>query len=98
MGTRSVKPKDSVIAGANLKPPQAGFESRLEAALRTWRLTEARRRNLPAFRIFNDRTLRALAARCPVTTQEFMAVTGNGISTFEKYGKDISRLLRENGS
>lgn len=96
-GTARTKPKASAMPGANLKPAEAGLKFRLDAALRAWRLTEARRQRLPAFRIFNDRTLRALATRRPVTTQEFLAVTGIGVSKFEKYGKDISRVLRENG-
>ena len=65
--------------------------------LRVWRLIEARRRGLPAFRIFNDRTLRALAISRPLTTQELLAVPGVGISTVEKYGADIYRVVRENG-
>jgi superfamily II DNA helicase RecQ len=82
---------------ATAKGLEAGLESRLEAALRVWRLVEARRRGLPAFRIFNDRTLTALATSRPVTTQELLAVPGIGISTVEKYGRDIYRVLRENG-
>ncbi len=82
---------------ANVKRSEDGTEARLEAALRAWRLTEARRRGLPAFRIFSDRTLRDLAASHPVTSEELLAIPGIGISTLEKYGKDISRVLRENG-
>jgi len=83
---------------AKAKGLEGGKESRLEAALRAWRLAEARRRGLPAFRIFNDRTLRALATSRPVTAQELLAIPGIGISTQEKYGRDICRVLRENGS
>ena len=79
------------------KGSEAGMDSRLEAALRVWRLVEARRRGLPAFRIFSDRTLRALATSRPVTSQELLAVPGIGTSTLEKYGRDIYSVLRENG-
>jgi superfamily II DNA helicase RecQ len=44
-------------------PPER--QARLEQALRAWRLTEAKRRNMPAFRIFGDRTLRNIASTCP---------------------------------
>ena len=71
--------------------------ARLEAALRAWRLAEARRRGLPAFCIFSDRTLRALAASRPATTEDLLAVPGIGISKLEKYGRDICRVLRGNG-
>ena len=76
---------------------EAASDSRLEAALRVWRLVEARRRGVPAFRIFSDRTLRALATSRPGTSEELLAVPGIGISTVEKYGMDIYRVLRENG-
>ena len=79
------------------KGPEAEMDIRLEAALRDWRLVEARRRGVPAFRILSDRTLRALAASHPVTTQELLAVPGIGSSTVAKYGTNICRVLRENG-
>jgi superfamily II DNA helicase RecQ len=81
---------------AKAEGSEVRISSRLEAALRVWRLIEARRRGLPAFRIFNDRTLRALAITRPLTTQELLAVPGIGISTVEKYGADIYRVVREN--
>jgi len=52
---------------------------------------------VPAFRIFSDRTLRALATSRPGTSEELLAVPGIGISTVEKYGMEIYRVLRENG-
>ena len=45
--------------------PTPDRQARLEQALRAWRLTEAKRRNMPAFRIFGDRTLRNIASTCP---------------------------------
>ena len=84
-------------AAANAKGVESRNEARLEAALRAWRLAEARRRGLPAFRIFNDRTLRALAASRPATTEGLLAIPGIGISKLEKYGRDICRVLRGNG-
>jgi len=82
---------------AHGKGAGAATHSRLEAALRIWRLGEARRRGVPAFRIFNDRTLRALAMMRPGTAQELLAIPGFGIRTVEKYGTEICRVLRENG-
>jgi len=82
---------------AKAKGSETGRDSRLEAALRIWRLIEARRRGLPAFRIFSDRALKALATSRPRTAQELLAVPGIGISIVEKYGRNIYRVLRENG-
>ena len=68
----------------------------LEGALREWRRSEARRRGVPAFRIFSDKTLAVIAKQRPLTTQELLAISGIGIATVEKYGKEIYRLVNDN--
>jgi len=94
---KAPKSEAATKASAFAKGSDAATDSRLEAALRAWRLIEARRRGLPAFRIFNDRTLKALAADRPATNQELLTITGMGLSAVKKYGRDIFRVLRENG-
>lgn len=66
---------------------------RLEQALRAWRLAEAKRRKMPAFRIFGDRTLRNIASSCPTSDSALLAVPGIGMSTVEKYGTQIYHLV-----
>jgi superfamily II DNA helicase RecQ len=73
------------------------MDIRLEAALRNWRLVEARRLGLPAFRILSDRSLRALATSHAMTTQALLAIPGIGANTVAKYGTNICRVLRESG-
>jgi superfamily II DNA helicase RecQ len=75
------------------RPPEAEPNSQLEAALRAWRLAEAKQRGVPAFRIFSDQVLRALLSRRPATARELLAIPGIGISTVEKYGAQIYRIL-----
>jgi superfamily II DNA helicase RecQ len=72
-------------------PPER--QARLEQALRAWRLTEAKRRNMPAFRIFGDRTLRGIASSCPRSDSALLAVPGIGMGTVEKYGAQIFHLV-----
>ncbi|HUQ93994.1 MAG TPA: DNA topoisomerase 3 [Bryobacteraceae bacterium] len=73
------------------RQPQA--DTRVEEALRQWRLAEAKRRGVPAFRIFSDQALKAVAANRPGTAAELMAIPGIGIHTVEKYGAQLYRLL-----
>jgi DNA topoisomerase-3 len=77
-------------AGAEVVPER---QARLEQALRAWRLAEAKRRNMPAFRIFGDRTLRNIASTCPRSDSDFLAVPGIGMGTVEKYGAQIYHLI-----
>ncbi len=70
-----------------------GQASPIEEALRAWRLAEAKRRGVPAFRIFSDSTLRAIAEARPQTAGELLAISGIGIHTIEKYGAQIYRIV-----
>jgi superfamily II DNA helicase RecQ len=65
----------------------------LEEALRTWRLTEARRRGIPAFRIFTDQALRAMVSKRPETDRELLAIPGIGMTTVKQYGPQIYRII-----
>ena len=58
---------------------------------------EAKRRGVPAFRIFTDQALRAIAASRPATARELLSVPGIGLSVVEKYGAQIFRILHEAG-
>jgi DNA topoisomerase-3 len=77
-------------------PARSPANSGLEEALRTWRLKEARRLGVPAFRVLTDRTLHAIAAARPTTASELLAIPGIGIATVEKYGHQLYRILNNN--
>ncbi|MDR5730124.1 MAG: DNA topoisomerase 3 [Terriglobia bacterium] len=79
-------------AGARVSEPKA--EIRIEQALRAWRLSEAKRRDIPAFRIFSDRALRGIAATGPKNDAELLAVPGIGMSMVKQYGAQIHRLIK----
>ena len=69
-------------------------DQRLEEGLRKWRLAEAKKLGVPAFRVLTDRALRAIAENRPGTASELLAIPGMGISTVEKYGAYIYRLVQ----
>ncbi len=74
--------------------PQTEFDEVLAAALRAWRLSEARKFGMPAFRVFPDRTLRALAEQQPRNESELLAVKGVGPGLTKKYGQKILSIVR----
>ena len=80
---------------ARTPPAPVSTDSGVEDALRAWRLVEAKRHGVPAFRILTDQTLKAIAANRPATAAELLAIPGIGISTVEKYGAQLYRLLHE---
>jgi superfamily II DNA helicase RecQ len=76
-------------------PPPSPAASGIEQKLRVWRMAEAKRRGLPPFRVFSDQALKAMVAKRPGSAAELLAIPGIGISTVEKYGAAIYRLLHE---
>uniref|UniRef100_Q01NZ0 ATP-dependent DNA helicase RecQ n=1 Tax=Solibacter usitatus (strain Ellin6076) TaxID=234267 RepID=Q01NZ0_SOLUE len=95
-GRTRKKPKAKVKAAAPAKRKRAANAPDLEDTLRKWRLAEAKRRGVPAFRIFSDQALAAIAANRPATAAELLAIPGMGISNVEKYGAQLYRLLAAN--
>jgi superfamily II DNA helicase RecQ len=100
-GKKPGKSKGSRAATVPTKPatkeragPLAGSnQHRIEQALRAWRLSEAKRRRVPAFRIFGDRALLSIAATGPANEAELLAVQGIGAGIVKKYGAQIFRLV-----
>ena len=55
-------------------------------SLRALRKRLADERQVPAYVVFSDRTLQGLAARRPLTRDEFLEVHGVGQKKLEQYG------------
>jgi len=64
-------------------------------ALREWRLARARADEVPAYVVFNDRTLAELVARTPRTLAELAAVPGIGPAKLERYGAELLAQLAD---
>jgi ATP-dependent DNA helicase RecQ len=67
----------------------------LFAALRRWRLAEARAQGVPPYVIFHDATLAAIARGRPATLGELAAVPGVGATKLERYGSMVLDMLGE---
>src|SRR3954452_15945593 len=92
-GDRRKQPKAGaeVIQQPVSKRPPAG----LEEALRTWRLQEAKRRSLPAFRIFNDRVLKSILDDLPRSSNQLSGISGIGSSLIKQYGNQICHVVNQ---
>jgi DNA topoisomerase-3 len=69
--------------------------SRLSESLRRLRLAEARRRGIPAFRIFSDKVLDSIAADRPATSAALLQIKGVGPALSKNYGGKILRVVGE---
>ena len=65
---------------------------RLAARLRDWRKAEASKRGWPPYLILLDRTLELIAAHCPRTPNELLAISGVGQAKLDRFGEAILEL------
>ncbi len=72
-------------------------DAELIRALRSWRVSEARRRKVPAFLVINDHVLQTIATKKPKSQAELLAISGFGPRLAAKYGLKILSLV-EKGS
>jgi ATP-dependent DNA helicase RecQ len=63
------------------------------AALKAWRAEVARAHNLPAYVIFHDATLAAIAALAPQSLRELEGISGIGAKKLEAYGEEVLRVV-----
>jgi ATP-dependent DNA helicase RecQ len=66
-------------------------------ALKAWRGQVARAHNLPAYVIFHDATLAAIAALAPRTLDDLQGISGMGAKKLEAYGTEVLRVLGARG-
>ena len=95
--TAHAAPKKARRAAA---PPAAAANLGQDAQVRfinlkAWRAEVAREHNLPAYVIFHDATLAAIAERCPSTLEDLQGISGMGAKKLEAYGADVLRVVRD---
>ena len=102
-GEQAVRLRESVSAPAAARSRREKAPARASAAqatldvtaqarfdaLRAWRAGVAREHNLPAYVIFHDATLAAIAARAPDSLADLQGVSGIGVAKLEKYGEAV---------
>jgi ATP-dependent DNA helicase RecQ len=86
--TPSAKPAAAAVAAGLTEAGQARF-----AALKAWRAEVAREHNLPAYVIFHDATLAAIAALDPHSLDDLQSVSGIGAKKLQAYGQEVLRVV-----
>lgn len=68
-------------------------DSPLYIELKQWRADTAREQGVPAYIVFNNRTLAAIATQHPTTHDELLDVSGIGPTKAERYGNELLELI-----
>ena len=86
-------PKPSTRRGSPIRPSPSAQEIEADEAvveaLRAWRLERARSDGVPAYVVFDNKTMTAIAAAEPQTLEQLAAVPGIGPTRLESYGDEI---------
>ncbi len=89
-GSRGRNLRQRVVA-SEVMLPLAARETL--AALKAWRAEVAKAHNLPAYVIFHDATLRAIAERQPAQLSDLNGIPGLGQKKLEAYGTEVLRIV-----
>ncbi|MGI8457492.1 MAG: ATP-dependent DNA helicase UvrD2 [Propionibacteriaceae bacterium] len=73
----------------------ATYDEQTVEALRDWRRAKAKEQSLPAFCIFTDATLIAIAEARPSSGSELTRIGGIGTAKMEKYGAELIAILAQ---
>ena len=91
-GSKAKRSATSAAKTANAALDAAG-EHRF-ASLKAWRAEVAREHNLPAYVIFHDATLIAIAQRNPQQLSDLDGISGIGAKKLTAYGDEVLRTVR----
>jgi hypothetical protein len=91
---RSLTPQSSTKA-RRVSGPISEADAGLYNVLKAWRLEQARADKVPAFVVFNDRTLEELSSVRPSTVVELLAVSGIGPAKVDRYGDQILAIIEQ---
>jgi RecQ family ATP-dependent DNA helicase len=85
---KAVRPKTLV--------PTSPQEVKLFEKLKEWRLREARKKGVPAFRIAADSLLLGILEDRPLTEEDLLAISGVGSAFIKRYAEDVLAIVRAN--
>ncbi len=88
--------KKRSAANQESSPELGAQQQELEKGLRAWRKSEAAKTGKPAFLIFGDGVLRAIASAGPTSLAELSRVAGIGQNKLDLYGAVLVAICRGN--
>ena len=95
---RRMAPRKGKSATVRRKAAAAGLtaaDASLLERLRAWRSEQARTQSIPAYVIFHDATLSAIASAHPRDIDDLATIHGIGAKKLERYGSELMALLRD---
>jgi superfamily II DNA helicase RecQ len=89
-----VRETRGAAAGSEADTPLTDEQSHVLELLRAWRREKARELDLPAYIVFHDRVLYAIARACPDDLAGLAAISGVGRAKLQAHGEAVISLVR----
>lgn len=80
---------------ASKSASSASENPELSQKLRSWRNGLAKKKGVPAFRIFSNKVLSGLSTDLPTTDDELLMVSGVGPYFVERHGAEVIKIIKE---
>lgn len=93
---RKEKPKKTNWQTIDFEKPLSAESNAIATRLKEWRLVQAKKNRIPAFRILTDKTLIAIAEKKPKSMGSLLEITSINRRTLIQYGEDVLRIIRRN--
>ena len=96
--TAPTRPFEPVAAAKKKAAPPAASsieEAQIRERLRAWRTDTAKAAGMPAYVVFNDATLYAIAAQRPLTAGDLLDISGIGPVKVERYGDAVLTIVQD---
>jgi len=96
VSTPAASKSKSRASGSVHKPTPTPLDATGQArfdALKAWRGEVAKSHNLPAYVIFHDATLAAIAKAGPADLDSLQGIAGIGVKKLEAYGQEVLRVV-----
>jgi ATP-dependent DNA helicase UvrD/PcrA len=84
----------SVPASVRRGKAEPAPDDPLFKTLRDWRLRIAREADVPAYVVFDNRTLALIAAAKPITRAALLAIPGVGPTKLDRYAQDVLQIVK----
>jgi DNA helicase-2/ATP-dependent DNA helicase PcrA len=91
-GTRLTTPEQRILGRCDAHAEDG--DQVLVTELRSWRTTLARERDVPAYVVMSDATLKAVALKAPTSARDLLKVPGIGPAKVEQFGEDILDIVK----
>jgi ATP-dependent DNA helicase RecQ len=90
---RERRGEGALVAAGAAHQATGNADPQLLAALKAWRLEQARQQGLPPYVVFHDRTLIAIAERRPTALEELSGISGIGQAKLASYGEAVLEVV-----